>query len=710
MARTVDRQVVNGVTYEIMDAAAREAIDDEVTDREAAIAEETAARESDVAELKSAVNYNGQKTPNDLMAYAMWEQGGYTGLDTETPTETSAANRIRAEIPFTGDNTIKIKGNSSYNYVFAIHKNGTRIKSRSSWAEGTEVTELEAGADYILYIAIKKSDDSDLEPYEAYGSGLILNIDERFLGFPAELPTRPEVIEIINETTAQQREKIEHVISSGSGNLAYRNEWVQGGYTGITTNPVPTNVTNRIRLKIHVKVYDRITMNMGNKDYDYIVGWYTKGGTVVYADATWYNGERLKKTNGEYDLYVVIRKNTDEDIEPWEIVGTRFQIIVDENYIGEGNEPLIIRNTKAITNMLAVRKTLGATSNYFTRKCCVFHISDTHSDVARWQNFMKFTAELNPDAVIHTGDIVRYTALDDYNHMYDNLPDVPTLVALGNHDVGLSATASPIGDGGLTNEQAYDIFIKPLADKYMFQASENYYFVDINGVRFIVINNYDYDAHSGSTFESRTYILSQDQVDWFISTLKDAANSDIPVVVCAHECDYILLGVDGVGKFNQRYPDTANTTKQWTGHPLCDIIEAFIDGGSIQQTYDQSAATENAPTINVDTSFPQRGEFVCWLVGHRHEDVFGILNGYKQIAITVTAGACTVDYSTPNNVNQTSDLPRLMNTVTEDAFNAVIIDKIEKSISLVRFGSDTTALLEARDVFTYSYDIDNASI
>lgn len=323
------------------------------------------------------------------------------------------------------------------------------------------------------------------------------------------------------------------------------------------------------------------------------------------------------------------------------------------------------------------------------------HITDTHSDAEAWNRFLTFNNYINPHvtAVMHTGDIVKTTALDDYTYITDNLPDMRTILTIGNHDVG---NEQGIGSGGLTNADCKQIFVSPLAIKYgttnVIVPSDSdacYYYTDVksdNGnrtLRIIVLNSYDYDANTGGIFANRTHIhYSQSQINWLIGVLQDANTNSIPVCICAHECDAFLEASDGLDDpFNMSYdtPSSAGDhlyAKDWVGSPICDLVEAFISGGSISQTYDQGDFT-----VSVSASFSNTGHFVCWFTGHRHSDHIGFLPGYHQLNIAPANGGMTV-------TAKYSDLPRWSETKSEDCFNMYSINLATKTIGIVRIGSD----------------------
>lgn len=360
------------------------------------------------------------------------------------------------------------------------------------------------------------------------------------------------------------------------------------------------------------------------------------------------------------------------------------------------SENVVSRNMDMQNALYALRKS-DRYGNNLSRTIFLAHATDSHGDVPRWNNFLEAIGYYDPELVVHTGDMVNYTMLSDTTHFLNNLPEMPVLLAIGNHETGVN---HDIGDGGATNATLFNDLIEPLNEKYNLGATHTYYSYDVRGIRFIVLNVYDYDANDGTSFVDRSHIYySQAQVSWFINQLKDANTNNIPVVVCAHECDvYLEPSYGGETPFNQTYEMERFYSKTWEGNPICDIIEAFINGTTISQTYNEG---DSGITLTVNETFSNEGHFVTWLVGHRHADFMGFLPDYSQLVISPCATACSID--SPNSTGGYSDLPRREEERCEDAFNLYMINPSDKTIGIVRFGSNINFDLRVRNHYKTSY-------
>lgn len=343
----------------------------------------------------------------------------------------------------------------------------------------------------------------------------------------------------------------------------------------------------------------------------------------------------------------------------------------------------------------AIRRQRDNSPNQGEHRTVVGWITDTHGDNIRWSHFVKAVDHYRPDLCVHTGDIVKVDNRDDATYFIDHLPETPLLLAIGNHEVGAGHS---FAEGGLDNQQVFSKYISPLNDKYTLGATDNYYYYDVNDIRFICINCYDFDDNDGSTFTDRQHInYSQAQINWLINTLQDASTNGKSVVICVHEPDKQLTFDRGVGPFNESIAHSNSYSKQWSGSPICDIVEAFINGGSVNQSYDQGAAG----ILTVNTSFSSQNNFICWLVGHRHGDYCGYLEGYDQLVLTLCCGY--VSMKNPNDDLGWHDLGKRDGLKSEDCFNFLAIDTEQNTVSIVRFGADTEwDFSKRRNAYTYS--------
>lgn len=376
----------------------------------------------------------------------------------------------------------------------------------------------------------------------------------------------------------------------------------------------------------------------------------------------------------------------------------------DENTTSD----VVTRNSLFAHNYAASIRKITGTSYWPT----IAHVSDSHNDADRFINAMKVVDFYKPDCVVHTGDVVLHNLQSDtYSYFFENLPDTPLLLSLGNHDTG-EYNNIPTRHSK-TNAELFDFWITPLNNKYDYSFNNLYYAYDVKNIRIICLNVYDFDEHDDTNFTDRAGLYySQDQIDWLITELQDAATNNKSIVIAAHELDVFLPYENTFGPFNVS-PQKASTTgvfinqttsKKWSGNPICDLVEAYINADSITQTYIQASADiPSAPNITINTSFSKKGKFICWLAGHIHADEMGWLPGYSQLAIRLISTCLGV--GSLHSSHHFHDVGRLAGTASEDCFNFYTFDTDNEQLTIIRFGATKRFDLHLMDVYrtTYNY-------
>ncbi len=197
-----------------------------------------------------------------------------------------------------------------------------------------------------------------------------------------------------------------------------------------------------------------------------------------------------------------------------------------------------------------------------------------------------------------------------------------------------------------------------------------YYYKDLKGVRFIFLHDFD----SGTWATS----YGQAQIDWFISALKGCEYA----IIVKHHPVYQIHGeniIDGKGKpiewyndfFDYNTPTIAPTTYgENSGDPIIEIVEAWRNGTSLARTYYE---------VVVNVEFEQKGQFITYLCGHEHYDKFGYVGNTTQLMIVNNCTELSEVYS---------DIPRYDNDITQDVLNYMNVSLDEKTLTVLRLGSD----------------------
>jgi hypothetical protein len=309
----------------------------------------------------------------------------------------------------------------------------------------------------------------------------------------------------------------------------------------------------------------------------------------------------------------------------------------------------------------------------------IAHISDIHTDSARYQNFIDYiNANNNIDASICTGDFV-IDASNSYEFDFIALDSGNVLHVVGNHDKGGITTAA-------------------VKSKLMPSESATYYYKDYDDIRIIVLDQ----CLDGGTGGTLGYYGSE-QIEWLLDVLDES--TDKHVIIAMHTVENKPVPVAGNSAFYQRYYRNDAATGEASGSANGDtiiqnIINAFSNGTTLNKTY----TFRNGDVISVNHTF-SGGVFIGYFVGHLHADFIGVDSLYNnQMYYGVTCGACVPDYAPTSNYGESySDLTRIPSDKSEDAFNVYVIDTISRLVKVVRVGSDRNDILQDRKYAVYTY-------
>ena len=350
---------------------------------------------------------------------------------------------------------------------------------------------------------------------------------------------------------------------------------------------------------------------------------------------------------------------------------------------------------------------LAAKQNHYNRGNSAFNsptpstllwFTDPHADKTAVQNVMRWKEKYGAyfDGVIASGDQVRVHFYEDFD-WWDEAGAGDVMQVIGNHDSW--ATASQF-DGtdypGLTfsdmvqgafgdtysiikQKYVYDKFIAPYIEGWNVVQPDNaaangycYYYKDYAAMRLVVLDAMHYarsDDWDGSSFASSV------QDAWFRAVLADAIQNNKPVVVCTHMSPAHLIDYTVVpSKYNTSdYVGTSSTSD--VTRIAVRAVSEFIEAG---------------------------GEFVCWLVGHNHNDRVYTVNTGTPTEQAVVVLTCASSRN-PTSIARGSSGIRVVGTKTEDAFNVITFDTARKLVKLVRIGQSINDKMERYQQLSYRY-------
>ena len=326
--------------------------------------------------------------------------------------------------------------------------------------------------------------------------------------------------------------------------------------------------------------------------------------------------------------------------------------------------------------------------NDYQNPVTLIHYSDIHNDEERINNVTKFMELYGTyiDDIIVTGDMCgsRYT---DYNDLYNKPGRTTTLLAIGNHDVydhnGDAESNGVNYDDKLyyaTPTEKYNTFIKPnvanwgvvqpvnaesLGLCYYYKDYINTYGSNQSKLRIIVLDAMAYDSL---------------QHNWLNDVLSNAITNGFTVVIAEHfppteskTGDYDL--------FDTGFSSKMNGMEMWYG-------VTFIG-------YEENGVSYKATDL-VDTFINNGGEFACWLCGHLHYGQVGTLKSHpNQIFIAIEKA---------NISDVWADTPRQVGDISEDLFNIVSFDTINKVIKVLRIGASYDKYMRSKKTLSIDYN------
>ena len=323
------------------------------------------------------------------------------------------------------------------------------------------------------------------------------------------------------------------------------------------------------------------------------------------------------------------------------------------------------------------------------KQFCILAAGDIHADETRMNNIVEYLNNTQVfDAGIMLGDMSGNTYENPITFYTDAIANAnkPFLTVIGNHDVG-GATS----DTDLWNKYG-GCFTYADLDSGEAVNGKCYYYKDFANykIRIIVLMQYDLTYNGNLCF-------GQAQIDWFISTL-NSTPSDYGVIIAEHTnpSRYMTYEMDdGYTSSTWKRSNYAPTLME--GDPVPDIVNAWINGTTLSQTYNYTFDNPPEP-LSVSADFTSRGagEFITFMGGHWHQDVFGHPTAYEDqpdwhmnCAGTTTA--------------EGGDMGRAVGTLSEDSFCAIAVDRDAKTVKVFQVGAHFTMDAIDRQYIKYSY-------
>lgn len=312
------------------------------------------------------------------------------------------------------------------------------------------------------------------------------------------------------------------------------------------------------------------------------------------------------------------------------------------------------------------------------------HFTDIH-------NFYDLFAEgLNVvqskvNAVINCGDDSQGVTADDVPIIKEDLQDIMNVVSqnnqlpyipnVGNHDFT-----------GLTKQEYFDIVCANISGITWGNEAgyRTYGYIDFTdstyegNYRIIMLDPFDYnDGQYSNPYYNMYVVFSQNQINWLIDTLEDAASKGLNVITTMHFSfgDNNLPFGEELAKPDAHYCQDA--------FMIPDIIKAIQNKATLNKTYIDSQG-ENNISINKDFTDVAQLKYVCHLFGHIHsKNAYQCqkTNGEKYDMLMLG------ELSLAQNGVALAKTYREQGTVNNMSFSVLAIDSEEEAIYRISYGA-----------------------
>lgn len=412
---------------------------------------------------------------------------------------------------------------------------------------------------------------------------------------------------------------------------------------------------NQYASKWRKMIFNPTTKVFDDLDYDRPIpsGYVTLGNYVTNA----FGSAEFTGTLTNFDFNFIV-KSLDADGNVINPTNAELKEMIDKkddiNSIFYWNKPKIYDNIM----LQATRPLLNDSIKYDFKPLVLCHFSDIHGDSINLKRILEFYNNYKKyfTDIIHTGDIVNDKFDDDFEFWKNTEGSNIILNCIGNHDSSRKDGNKYIQD--ITSKQCYDKFFKEQVGNWNCVQPESaadlglcYYYKDYSDskIRLVVLDCMHYTDNQNS---------------WFSQVLTEAKNKNYAVLVANHY-------QGGAMKCDK------SCTFQ---SPLWAHADATIN--------EKASAT-------VDSFMNAGGDFIAWICGHTHRDLFGVLESYpNQTCIAVDCGLCS-DYW--------NDSFRRRGAKSQDCFNIMSINRSLNTFSIYRVGNNIDLQLRSKKCLVYNY-------
>lgn len=467
--------------------------------------------------------------------------------------------------------------------------------------------------------------------------------------------------------------------------------------TTINSSGAITGSANYKAAKFEVKKNDVISFRLHSSSTSRSIAFYDYAGNMLWVDSTGSRTTSYKTYEAPDDGFVYLACHND-------YLSAAYAIRISSTVLSRNSD-----TEDAVAAACDYHRTSESVKNF-----SLLIAGDIHSSVIQMDNIVDYlNANVTIDAGIMLGDI----ASSNFTHpitYYTNAiarSRKPFLTVIGNHDAGNS------NDPATSFTDPNDLYNKFIAPNIQYAqvtegtewiSGDTYYYKDFTdyNIRLIVLNQHDYPSDMTGTeltYTRADSYYSQDQLDWFVNTL-DSTPTNYSIIIALHTTpDSMVKDFDSTFTSPARGTGNLYDHSCMTGYPIVHIVNAWINGTAINQTYDyrrsyNGTLTGTTATVNTDFSGRGPGKFICYIGGHWHGSYVSHSSSFPdQLEYSVDCASIST------GATEDSDTPRERGTRSEDCFCVLSVDTANEKINLVRVGARMTNYMLDRFVTQLDY-------
>lgn len=333
------------------------------------------------------------------------------------------------------------------------------------------------------------------------------------------------------------------------------------------------------------------------------------------------------------------------------------RISQDDLYVINGSKDTV---PKYVTEEIT-RVTNNILDNKNPEMMVISWITDTHNCDNLVDQFVDFTKQGLADLCVHTGDITyeleeqkMLSRFDEIKRQYSAISP-SLLLNRGNHDSdGTAATDGIISNVHFTERLIMNDFVRK--NCIMDDQHEGHYYYDDKNRKIRVIS---LNMASASTDTVKRNGITAHGLKWLSTVALNFEETDWEVIVFGHSP--IWTGVFE-GALGARVEDVAR------------ILEAFNTGGTYIDSYG----------LQENVTYSDANRLIGYFCGHIHMDT---LVKREELSFTMITSMAMQPSNGAGGIEGVNVFSRTSGTVTENAFDNILIDQRNRKVYLKRFGA-----------------------